>query len=198
MREAKAKNDSGRNDMEAAKDCITRAAESSWWDWLARSRPFHWRWPEEGLKLWYKGKQPTYMQPQRPESDPVQQTLMVDKLLKVLERRYFEYGDIASLTQFFKVSKGECDIRMVYNGTSSGLNDWLWVPWFPLPTITTLARSVEVVTHVGDLDVGEMFLNFILEMKARVRAGVDLTHFIAFSENVLADKETPRTTCGKP
>jgi hypothetical protein len=36
-----------------------------------------------------------------------------------------------------------------------------------------------------------MFLNFILKLKARVRAGVDLTHFIAFSENVLADKETP-------
>jgi hypothetical protein len=32
MREAKIKNDSGRNDMEAAKDCITRAAESSWWE----------------------------------------------------------------------------------------------------------------------------------------------------------------------
>jgi hypothetical protein len=55
----------------------------------------------------------------------VQQALMVDRLLKVFERRYFEYGDIASLTQFFKVSKGEFDIRMVYNGTSSGLNDWL-------------------------------------------------------------------------
>jgi hypothetical protein len=46
--------------------------------------------------------------------------------------------------------------------------------------------------------VGEMFLNFILELKARVRAGVDLTHFIAFSENVSADKETPRTTIGEP
>jgi hypothetical protein len=148
--------------------------------------------------MWYKGKSPTYMQPQRPESDPVQQTLMVDKLSKVLERRYFEYGDIASLTQFFKVSKGKCDIRMVHNGTSSGLNDWLWVTWFPLRTITTLARSVEVGTHMGDLDVGEMFLNFILELKARVSAGVDLTHFIAFSENVSADKETPRTTRGEP
>jgi hypothetical protein len=32
---------------------------------------------------------------------------------------------------------------------------------------------------MGDLDVGEMFLNFILELKERIRAGVDLTHFIA-------------------
>jgi hypothetical protein len=143
----------------------------------------------DGLKLWYKGKPPTYIQAQRPESYPVQQALMVDKLLKVIERRYFEYGDIISLTQFFKVSKGEFDIRMVYNGTSSGLNDWLWVPWFPLPTITMLAREVEVGTHMGYLDVGEMFLNFILEFRARVRTGVDLTQFIVFSET--ADKDTP-------
>jgi hypothetical protein len=31
-----------------------------------------------------------------------------------------------------------------------------------------------------------------------VRAGVDLTHFIAFSENALADKETPRTKYSAP
>jgi hypothetical protein len=43
-----------------------------------------------------------------------------------------------------------------------------------------------------------MFLNFILELKARVRAGVDLTHFIAFSENVSAEKETPCTMVGEP
>jgi hypothetical protein len=51
---------------------------------------------------------------------------------------------------------------------------------------------------MGDLDVGEIFINFILELKARVRAGVDLTRFIAFSENVSADKETPRTMVGEP
>jgi hypothetical protein len=43
-----------------------------------------------------------------------------------------------------------------------------------------------------------VFHNFILELKGRVRAGVDLTHFIAFSENALADKETPRTKYSVP
>jgi hypothetical protein len=38
---------------------------------------------------------------------------------------------------------------------------------------------------MGDLDVGDMFLNFILELKARIRAGVDLTHFIAFTKEVV-------------
>jgi hypothetical protein len=60
----------------------------------------------DGLKLWYKGKPPTYMQAQRIESDPLQQALMVETLIKVLERRYFEYGDIANLTQFFKIQQG--------------------------------------------------------------------------------------------
>jgi hypothetical protein len=35
---------------------------------------------------------------------------------------------------------------------------------------------------MGDLDVGEMFLNFILEWKANIGAVVDLTHFIAFAK----------------
>jgi hypothetical protein len=41
------------------------------------------------------------------------------KFLNVLARQYFEYGDVESLTQFFAVVKGDEDIRMVYNGTSS-------------------------------------------------------------------------------
>jgi hypothetical protein len=42
---------------------------------------------------------------------------------------------------------------------------------------------------MGDLDVGEMLLNFILELKARIRGGVDLTHSIAFAKEVV--NETP-------
>jgi hypothetical protein len=86
MREAKLINDKGLTDIEAAKNCVTRAVESSWCAWLDGSRPFQWRWPEEyqhmmrdGLGLWYKGKPPTYIQAQRPEPDPAQRALMVEK-----------------------------------------------------------------------------------------------------------------------
>jgi hypothetical protein len=34
------------------------------------------------------------------------------------------------------------DIHMVYDGTSSGLNDVLWVPSFPLPTANSLLQAV--------------------------------------------------------
>jgi hypothetical protein len=55
---------------------------------------------------------------------------MIQKLLKVKNRRYFEEGVVTGLTSFFAdVPKGEEDIRMVYDGTASdGLNEVLWAP----------------------------------------------------------------------
>jgi hypothetical protein len=47
---------------------------------------------------------------------------MGDKLMKVFARRYFIYGMILSLRSFFAVPKGDTNICLVYNGTSSGLN----------------------------------------------------------------------------
>ena len=49
------------------------------------------------------------------------------------------------------------DIRMVYDTTSSGLNDAVWAPWFPMPTVETLLRAVEGGTYMADCDIGEMF-----------------------------------------
>jgi hypothetical protein len=39
------------------------------------------------------------------------------------------------LIAFFEVPEGLTDIRMVYDRTKRGLNDLIWAPWFPLPTI---------------------------------------------------------------
>jgi hypothetical protein len=86
-------------------------------------------------------------------------------LLKALAKRYFEYGDVASLTQFFAVAKGEKDIQMVYNGTSSELNAHLWCPCFAVATINTMLRALEPGNYMGDIDIGEMFLNFIMEAR---------------------------------
>ena len=82
-----------------------------------------------------------------------------------------------SLTDFFSVPKGDDDIRMVYNGTSSGLNDVLWVPSFPLPTVDSLLRAVHPDTWMADTNLGEMFLNFVLHETLRKLAGVDVTHY---------------------
>jgi hypothetical protein len=75
------------------------------------------------------------------------------------------------------VLKGEDDIRMVYDGSVSGLNDSMWIPGFALPTINTHLRAVEAETYMADVDVGEMFLNFILHKSLGSLSGVDLTCF---------------------
>jgi hypothetical protein len=67
----------------------------------------------DGLRLWYKGSAPKHCVPQKDEPDPSNKEKIRLKLLKVLAKRYFEYGDVASLTQFFVVAKGETDIQMV-------------------------------------------------------------------------------------
>lgn len=36
--------------------------------------------------------------------------------------------EVRSLTSFFTVPKEEGDVRVVYNGTKSGLNGQLWAP----------------------------------------------------------------------
>ena len=90
-----------------------------------------------------------------------------EKLKKVIDRGYITPCDrVQSLTHFFSVPKTYLevngkkvvdDIRMVYDSTRSGLNEAVWTPWFPMPTATSLFRSVEAGTFMGDCDIGEIF-----------------------------------------
>ena len=64
------------------------------------------------------------------------------------------------------------DIRMVYNGTSSGLNAAVWAPSFWMPTPATAIRQVHYGYYSIDLDLGEFFLNFPLSESIRPYAGV--------------------------
>jgi hypothetical protein len=82
---------------------------------------------------------------------------MRKKLSVVKERRYIHPGFVKSLTSYFSVPKGEEDIRMVYDGIVSGLNDSIWVPRFILPTMNTHLRGVDEETEMADVDVGECF-----------------------------------------
>jgi hypothetical protein len=128
-----------RKSLLAACDCIERAANSSWWDWEDGSIPFIWPWSVEyqdqirdGIPLWYPGTAPQKFLSQRKEKDPEVRLSMDAKLMKVFVRGYFIYEMILSLMSFFAVPKGDTDIRLVHNGTSSGLNAHLWAPWFAL------------------------------------------------------------------
>jgi hypothetical protein len=82
---------------------------------------------------------------------------------------------VEALLDFFDVEKGEDDIRVVFNGTSSGLNDVLSAPWFFLPTMSTMTRTVDVNYWMGDNDFGEMFYIFWLHKDLQSLSGVDVT-----------------------
>ena len=96
------------------------------------------------------------------------------KLEKVKTLRYIQPGTVTSLTFYFSVPKGGTDIRMVYDGTKSGLNDSMWAPWFALPTVETHLRFVGPETWLGDIDIGDMFHNFMLHEKVQKLAGIFL------------------------
>jgi hypothetical protein len=117
------------------------------------------------------------------EKDEAIRQQAISKISQVRKWKYIAQGFVQSLTDFFSVPKGCSDICMVYNRTSSGLNDVLWVPSFPLPTVDTLLRAVHPHTWMADTDIGEMFLNFVLHRTLRELAGVDVTHYREASEN---------------
>ena len=84
----------------------------------------------------------------------------------MISRGYFDqHTQVVSLRDFFEAPKGKDDIRKVYNGTSSGL--WL-------PTVETSLRLLKTASYCGDMDLGEMFLNFPMDTHIRSYAVVDL------------------------
>jgi hypothetical protein len=88
--------------------------------------------------------------------------LIISKLKNIREKGYILPGKVTSLTGYFAVPKGLSDVLMVHDASCSGLNKSLWSPNFGLPTVDTLLRGIDLSTWMGDIDVGEMFLNFCL------------------------------------
>ena len=72
------------------------------------------------------------------------------------------------------MTKGVGDIRIVYDSTACRLNKALWAPNFFLPTIDSILRNADSGTWFGDIDLGEMFLNYFLDEELRAWAGVDV------------------------
>ena len=102
--------------------------------------------------------------------------LMVEKIVKVKRRNYIgKWGSILNLSHYFPVPKGENDRRMVYDLTESGLNAALWAPRFWMPTMLNVVDCATHASWFGDVDVGEMFLNFSLDIKMRRYCGVDIS-----------------------
>jgi hypothetical protein len=126
--------------------------------------------------MFVKGELPKNTKPQRaPKPEDLKR--MIKKLDKVLKRGYISPGLVVSLTSYFAVPKGELDIRLIYDGSSSGLNDALWAPSFWMPTSETAVRVISFYSYLFDSDIGECFLNFPNDKRLRKYCGVDLTPF---------------------
>jgi hypothetical protein len=174
--------------------------DTTWWNWDSGSALFFWRWPEEfrleardGTPIRISGELPQNRHPQSIERVQFMHDKMMLKIENVRAKGYIAPGRVASLTGFFAVPKGESDIRMVYDATASGLNDSLWAPSFGLPTVDATLRSIDFDTYLGDLDLGEMFLNFKLHHLIRPYAGVDVSAYL-HKDGAPAPPE-PSTVC---
>ena len=177
-------------DLAAALDCLYYTSRATWWEWNHGSRLIFWRWnweyrtqARDGMTMfWIPDKLPTARKAQSLVKDNATRNLMALKLNKVIQRGYIKRGLVKSLIKYFAVPKGIDDVRMVYDGTASGFNESIWVPNFGLPTIDTLIRATGPTTWMVDLDIGDMFLNFMLHRTARTFVGIDVTHI--FPEDV--------------
>jgi hypothetical protein len=113
-------------------------------------------------------------------SRPPKKHLIVEKLQKILDRKYavapITVDFISSLMDFFAVDK-DSDIWPVYYGTSCGLNEAFWAPNFWLPTPATAARTLSYGCYMVDINLGEMFLNFLFHRVLQRFSGVDFSPY---------------------
>jgi hypothetical protein len=152
-------------DTKAGLQALHQALSSEcWWDWTHGYSLLFWRCDaltqlkaaRDGMEIFVQGPLFTIMKPaQSPPSDKAAQ--MGPKVDKVRNRNYIRAGPVYNLTDYSDVPKGESDIRIVHNGTSSGLNEALWAPSLFLPNSDSAARLLMYHSFTVDADLGEMF-----------------------------------------
>ena len=179
-------------------EACARAGQTTWWNWDKGSAIFFWRWPPDyqetariGLAPMFNAKAPTNRDRQPPYGEEETKQKVRSKLQAVIDKGYIEITDIElveAMMFMFHVPKGETDIRMVYDGTKSGLNDALYSPWFALPTVDTMTRWVLAGSWLADNDYGEQFLNYPLHPDLRKYCGVDLSQLFSDEEGENAGK----------
>ena len=130
-------------DAEAGGSALAHYMDASWWKWKRGSRLHFWRWPNhvgrssarDGFPVFVVKPLPRKSSKQRPPLEELRKWI-AEKVCDVQRKEYIAEGTTISYIDFFAVPKtvdanGEVtEIRMVYNGTSCGLNDCVWAPNF--------------------------------------------------------------------
>ena len=82
-------------DLIAVREAVVRAANASWWEWHDGSRLFFWRWPpswrkeaRDRARAYHLIEPPPKPHARVVEAESDQQSLMDDKLEKLMKRRY--------------------------------------------------------------------------------------------------------------
>jgi hypothetical protein len=169
------------SDIVAIQLIMKQLSSSIWWEWEGGSSLLFWRWGQfqdtakNGMEPFVVERLPTTKRrARRPTADKFNR--VAEKLKTIVERGYVQPGFVLCLTDYFDVPKGD-DIRIIYNGSSCGLNGAVWAPSFWLPYPRTALRLLDYNFYSVDMDLGEMFLNFPLHVKLQLYFGIDLTPF---------------------
>jgi len=127
-----------------------------------------------GLPPMWITKPPSKVKRQRKIDDKVERETLAKKILKLWKRGYLQKVDsYLGLLNTFGVIKAETDRRPVFDATASGLNDAVYAPWFHLPTVNTLLRTMDVNYYGSDVDFIKHFYNFWLHPELMPYSVVD-------------------------
>jgi hypothetical protein len=149
-------------DILAGVNAIRRSTDSTWWEWKRGYAVFFWRWPtgeqrtltDDGMPIWIKMHLLKYQHWSR-SPDPLLRPYILEKLKKILDQGYVvapgERDFIWSLMDCLAVQK-YFNNHLVYNGTSCGLNDFLWAPEFWLPMPSTAAGLLGYGYFMANID----------------------------------------------
>jgi hypothetical protein len=176
--------------------------KSTWWEWTSGSAPVFWRWngieqisaARDGMRIFVQSTLPHSQKGvKHPRFDIDTRKLVSSKIETMVAKSYLESGSVKTSLHYFAVAKGEADIRVVFDGTSCGLNEALWSPNFFLPTSRNASELLSFDTWMADVDFGEFFHNFFADVKIRKHAGVNvgpLSRFFTLSHGCARSKFT--------
>ena len=180
-------------DLNVGRQVLRSYSSGSFMSWDGGSTLIFWRWPMSSKLLARDGFHPFQLHPFPRSKNKVKlssQTCklqVLEKLLICLEKNYLVLTSPTKVTNYidyFPVPKGESDIRLVFNGTSCGINQSLFSSNFWLPMSNTMTRLLSFGYRVVDIDLGEMFLNFPLHPSMQMISGVDLSPFKQELQNI--------------